>query len=192
MEGDERRQLGHVRERIQLLLDTHLRALPHETLRPCEGDVVIQQGAIAERVMLVLAGELTIEVESGKEAPQVLAIVGAQELIGEMGLVGDNRHSATVRVSRGPAELVAIRADDLLQASLYDSELVMELLALSSARCRRSNQTLALLFTALQALVQEDQLTLERSCADLASQVGTARSAAILLKTLAARLQQKA
>ena len=189
MEGDERRQLMHVRERIQLLLDTHLRTLPHETLHPLEGEVVIRQGAVAERVMLVLAGELTIEVEADDQTPQVLAVVGAQELLGEMGLVGDNHHSATVRVSRGPAELVAINADDLLKASLYDSELVMELLALSSARCRQSNQTLALLLAALQALVRDDQDGLNTICCELTEQIGTARSAATLLQTLASRLE---
>ena len=189
MEGDERRQLTHVRERIQLLLDTHLRTLPYETLHPAEGEVVIRQGAVAERVMLVRAGDLTIEVETDDQSPQVLAVVGAGELLGEMALVGDNHHSATVRVSRGPAELIAINADELLKASLYDSELVMELLALTSARCRQSNHTLALLLTALQALINGDMDGLNGICSEMSEQMGTARSAAALLQTLASRLE---
>ena len=48
-------------------------------------------------------------------------------MAGEMALMGDQTHSATVTVSRCPAELLEVKARDLLQAAVYDSELVMEI-----------------------------------------------------------------
>ena len=59
----------------------------------------------------------------------MIARIGPNELVGEMALIGDEHHSATVTVSSGPAEILVVQADDLLQAAIYDSDLVMELLA---------------------------------------------------------------
>jgi CRP/FNR family cyclic AMP-dependent transcriptional regulator len=184
MEGDDL-QLRHVRERLRLLFDTHLRELQYDTLKPEVGEVVIHEGAEAERVLLVVSGELTVEMQDGSGRPRVLATVGSNELLGEMALIGDYRHSASVRVSHGPAELLSVRADDLLQASLYDSELVMQLLALSSARCRRANGQLSLMLEALDALAQRDRPTLSRCCKTLSSEADRALNrAADLLEGL--------
>ena len=55
--------------------------------------------------------------------PQVIARIGPNELVGEMALIGDEHHSATVTVSSGPAEILVVQADDLrLQAAIYDSD----------------------------------------------------------------------
>ena len=188
MEGEEKQQLNRARERLKLLLTTHLKRLPHETLRPAVGEVVMKQGAPAKTVMLVKMGQLNIEFATTHGPAQVIAVVGRDELLGEMGLVGDNHHSATVRVESGPAELISINADELLQASLFDSELVMELLALSSARCRQTNKTIAILYSALEALATGERSTLATCCEELSHQVGQAETASALLLELAKRL----
>lgn len=184
MTGDQA-ETNRVRERLKVLLSTHLTELEHTILRPELGDVVMEEGAKAERVLLVMAGQLSVEVRDAHGHPQIVAIVGTDDLVGEMGLVGDYRHTATVRVSEGPAELLAVQADDLLKATLFDNELVMELLALSSERCQQSNHHLGLLIEGLEALHDGNAETLEQSCRTLAATAGAPRKAAQLLEQLA-------
>ena len=101
MTGDQA-ETNRVRERLKVLLSTHLTELEHTILRPELGDVVMEEGAKAERVLLVMAGQLSVEVKNAHGHPQIVAIVGTDDLVGEMGLVGDYRHRATVRVNEGP------------------------------------------------------------------------------------------
>ena len=100
----ENRQLSQMRDRMRMLLGTHLATLNHQTLVAAVGDVVIKQDAPAERVLLVRTGELQVERCEAGGTPQVIARIGPDELVGEMALIGDQHHSATVTVSRGPAE----------------------------------------------------------------------------------------
>jgi|TARA_B100000073_G_scaffold236054_1_gene197485 CRP-like cAMP-binding protein len=183
------RQLNKLRDRLRMLLSTHLSALNHTTLKPAIGEVVMEQDTPAERVLVVQAGELRVERTESGGRPQLIATIGPDEMVGEMALIGDQRHSATVTVSRGPAELMALQADDLLQAAIYDSDLVMELLALSSHRCRQTNHHLALLLEGLEALSTRDIPLLHRCCeeldnADEKALSGTAQQLRHLAQTL--------
>ena len=183
MTGDQA-ETNRVRERLKVLLSTHLTELEHTILRPELGDVVMEEGAKAERVLLVMAGQLSVEVKDAHGHPQTVAIVGTDDLVGEMGLVGDYRHRATVRVNEGPAELPAVQADDLLKATLFDNEWVMELLALSSERCQQSNHHLGLLIEGLKT-IHDGNERLEQSCRQPATTAGVPRKATQLLEQLA-------
>ena len=183
MTGDQA-ETNRVRERLKVLLSTHLTELERTILRPELGDVVMEEGAKAERVLLVMAGQLSVEVKDAHGHPQIVAIVGTDDLVGEMGLVGDYRHRATVRVNEGPAELPAVQADDLLKATLFDNEWVMELLALSSERCQQSNHHLGLLIEGLETLHDGNE-RLEQSCRQPATTAGVPRKATQLLEQLA-------
>ena len=185
----ENQQLIQIRDRLRMLLSTHLSTISHQTLTAAVGDVLIQQGAPSVRVLIVQAGELKVERCEPGGTPQVIARIGPDELVGEMALIGDQYHSASVMVSRGPAEILVVKADDLLQASIYDSDLVMELLALSSHRCRQTNHHLALILEGLEALSTRDKPLLERCCEELdksADQAlcGTAEQLRRLARTL--------
>ena len=171
---DERKTepLRKVRVRLPMLVSTHLSAINHRTLRPSVGEVVMQQGALAERVLVVQTGELSVQRTEAGGQPRLIATVGPGEMAGEMALMGDQTHSATVTVSRGPAELLEVSADDLLQAAVYDSELIVELLALSSHRCRETSRHLALILESLDALNQRDHFTLQRCCEELDKEDG--------------------
>jgi CRP-like cAMP-binding protein len=174
-----------------MLLSTHLSALKHTTLKPAIGEVVIQQDTPAERVLVVQAGELRVERTESGGKPQLIATIGPDEMVGEMALIGDQRHSATVTVSRGPAELLVLQADELLQAAIYDSDLVMELLALSSHRCRQTNHHLALLLEGLEALSTKNAHLLQQCCEELDKASDQALSAtAQQLRHLAQTLDQ--
>ena len=185
------RQLDTLRDRLRMLLSTHLSALKHTTLKPAIGEVVIQQDTPAERVLVVQAGELRVERTESGGKPQLIATIGPDEMVGEMALIGDQRHSATVTVSRGPAELLVLQADELLQAAIYDSDLVMELLALSSHRCRQTNHHLALLLEGLEALSTKNAHLLQQCCEELDKASDQALSAtAQQLRHLAQTLDQ--
>ncbi len=189
---DERRigELRKMRDRLPMLVSTHLSAINHRTLHPSVGDVVMQQGTLAERVLVVQSGELSVERTEAGGKPRLLATVGPGEMAGEMALMGDQTHSATVTVSRGPAELLEVKADDLLQAAVYDSDLVIELLALSSHRCRETSRHLALILESLDALSNSDHSTLKQCCEELEKDDGQCLSnSADQLKQLAAKIQ---
>ena len=184
-------QLRKVGMRLPMLVSTHLSAITHRTLRPSVGNVVMQQGSLAERVLVVQAGELSVERTEAGGQPWLIATVGPGEMAGEMALMGDQTHSATVTVSRGPAELLEVKAADLLQAAVYDSDLVIELLALSSHRCRETSRHLALILESLDALSNSDDSRLKQCCKELDKSYGPCLSnSAELLKQLAAKLQQ--
>ena len=183
--------LSVMRDRLRMLLSTHLSTLNHTTLKPAIGEVVIQQDTPAERVLVVKAGELRVERTEPGGRPQLIATIGPDEIVGEMALIGDQRHSATVTVSRAPAELLEVQADDLLQAAIYDSDLVMELLALSSHRCRQTNHHLTLILDGLKALGTGDATLLERCCGELDKSADEALSrTAQQLRRLALTLDQ--
>ena len=184
-------QLRKVGMRLPMLVSTHLSAITHRTLRPSVGDVVMQQGSLAERVLVVQAGELSVERTEAGGQPRLIATVGPGEMAGEMALMGDQTHSATVIVSRGPAELLEVKAADLLQAAVYDSDLVIELLTLSSHRCRETSRHLALILESLDALSNSDHSNLMQCCEELDKSYGPCFSnSAEQLKQLAAKLQQ--
>ena len=185
-------QLSKVRVRLPMLLSTHLSGLGHRTLRPSIGEVVIRQDTPAEHVLVVQAGELCVERTEAGGKPRLIATVSPGEMAGEMALMGDQRHSATVTVSRGPAELLEVKADDLLQAAMYDSDLVMELLALSSHRCRQTSRHLTLILESLEALGNSDKATLKHCCEELDQELDQffLSNAADRLRELSDRIEQ--
>jgi hypothetical protein len=105
-----------------------------------------------------------------------------------MGLSGDNRHCATVRVQNGPAEIIRVNANALLRLALFDGDLALEMLALSSARCRQGNQITMLLLDSIQALSEGNILQLERCINHLQTEAGGFQTAAQQLASIRARL----
>ena len=86
--------------------------------------------------------------------------------------------------------LLALQKADLLQAAIYDSDLLKQLVALSSHRPRQSNH-LALILEGLGALVTEDAPSLERFSKELNQPADEALSSiAKQLKPFAQKLDQ--
>ena len=81
-----------------------------------------------------------------------------------MVLFGDSRYSSSVRVKECPAELLFFDSAELMKFALFNKELVMETLALSSARCHAGNNTMDQLLSGLEALSQGDQEMLNTVC----------------------------
>ncbi len=173
-----------VHPRLSQLLVTHLKELKAESLQFASGDVVIEEQEHADDILLLLSGELSVEIGAQRE----LARIKPGELLGEMGLSGDNRHCATVRVQNGPAEIIRVNADALLRLALFDGDLALEMLALSSARCRQGNQITVLLLDSIQALSEGNILQLERCINHLQTEAGGFQTAAQQLASIRARL----
>jgi CRP-like cAMP-binding protein len=180
MWGDER-QRTVVRERFKLLLDSHHAELAPVPRQAVEGELLLAQGDRARSLLLLTEGRVAIQLRHRDNSPHTLAVLEAEELLGEMGLFGDGHHSADVRVVEGPAQLVEVDSDAVLRAMLFDADLAMELLALLSQRCQHGNAVIGLLLDAIAAASQanaaeltaitETMLPLDHSLATAAEQL---------------------
>jgi CRP-like cAMP-binding protein len=173
-----------VHPRLNQLLVTHLKELNAESQIYDSGDVVIEEQQHADDILLLQSGELSVEIGAQRE----LARIKPGELLGEMGLSGDNRHCATVRVLHGPAKIIRVNADALLRLALFDGDLALEMLALSSARCRQGNQLTTLLLDSIQALSEGNTLHLQQCINNLQAEAGGFQTAAKQLTNINSRL----
>ena len=175
-----------VRERLKILLSTYQKELKVSPIQVETGETVIEQGGEADAVVLLKHGTLVVELKTEGEAPRRIATVEPGEILGEMGLFGDNRYSASIRVKEGPAELLFFDSASLMKFALFDSELVMAILALSSDRCRTGNHLIELLLGGLQALSDANQETINAICQDLEQESEAMKKAAEQIKLLSA------
>ena len=86
---------------------------------------------------------------------------------GEVGFFANGKHYADFRVVKGHAELLAIQGEALLQAMLFDTDLVVEMLSLVSERCRRGNQVIAMLLSGINAMHDDCPERIEKSMTEL-------------------------
>ena len=175
-----------VRERLKILLSTYQKELKVSPIQAETGETVIEQGGEADAVVLLKHGTLVVELKTEGEAPRQIATVEPGEILGEMGLFGDNRYSASVRVKEGPAELLFFDSASLMKFALFDSELVMAILALSSDRCRTGNHLIELLLGGLQALNETNQEKIDAICQELEQESEAMKKAAEQIKLLSA------
>ena len=173
-----------VHPRLSQLLVTHLKELKAESLQFASGDVVIEEQEHADDILLLLSGELSIEIGAQRE----LARIKPGEIVGEMGLFGNNRYCATVRVHSGPAEIIRVNSDALLRLALFDADLALEILALSSTRCKQGNQLNMLLLNSIQALNEGNESQLQKCLTQLETQAGGFQAAAQQLASINRRL----
>jgi len=175
-----------VQSRLSQLLVTHLKELKATSQCYGSGDVVMEEQTSADEILLVVLGELSVEIGQQRE----LARIKPGEILGEMGLSGNNRHCATVRVHGGPAEIIRVNADALLRLALFDGDLALEMLALSSARCRQGNQLITLLLDSIQALSEGNAREFQTCLEHLQTEAGCFRAAAKQLAGIEQRCHQ--
>lgn len=160
-------QRNLVRERMKLLLAAHNSEIVPVDIRAQPGELLLRQGAPAEQVLLLTQGTVAIQVRQSDGQPHTLAVVEAEELLGEMGLFGDGVHSADVQVLDAPAQLLAVDSNQLLKAMLFDADLSIELLNLISQRCLQGNELVGLLLDGIKAAHSGDGDLLVRTCSAL-------------------------
>ena len=162
-------QLQRVRERLKLLLATHTNELHPTTVHAKPGELLLKQDAAAKHLLLLTQGKVAIQIRHQGQVPHTLAVLEAEALLGEMGLFGDGTHCADVRVIDGPAELLQIDGNDLLQAMIYDSELLIELLSLMCKRVHNANKLITLLLDGINGACKGDDVLLDKALQDLKS-----------------------
>ena len=160
MWGDEP-QLQAFRERLKLLLVAHQQELNPEQVVAAEGDILFRQGDSMETLLLLNHGRIAVDIHNGTEIHR-LAEVEAVELLGEVGFFANGKHYADFRVVGRASELLAIQGQEMLQAMLFDSDLVVEMLSLVSERCRRGNQVIAMLLSGIEAVHDDSQERIEQ------------------------------
>ena len=175
-----------VRERLKMLLHTYQKELKVNPVQAETGDTVIKQGEKADAVVLLKHGLLVVELKTEGEAPRQIATIKPGEILGEMGLFGDNRYSASILVKEGPARLLFFDSASLMKFALFDSELVMAILSLSSDRCRTGNHLIELLLSGLKALSDGNQKKIDVICLELEQESEAMKKAAEQIKLLSA------
>ena len=75
-----------VRERMKLLLEAHDSEIEPVELTAEPGELLLRQGEPAKRILLLTEGSVAIQVRQSDGLSHTLAIVEAEELLGEMGL----------------------------------------------------------------------------------------------------------
>lgn len=111
------------------------------TLEP--GQLVFSEGEPSERVALLLEGEVEVFRDlGGREV--VLGVVGAGEIVGEMGVLEGRRRAASVR-ARTRLRIRFLGREEFVARVSRDPELARELLLRLSERLRRADDRLAAL-----------------------------------------------
>ncbi len=104
------------------------------------GDVLIREGDAGDALFVVLDGELAVTKRSGKvDVP--LAVVGPGEVQGELAVLEGRPRTATVRAV-GPATLLRLRRDALLDVLGRQPELALSLLRTTAGRLRSTESLL--------------------------------------------------
>ena len=98
-----------------------------------KGDVIWHAGDDATELLVLLSGELEVWGTGPDEAPLLLGHVGPGECVGEMGVVLDERRSATVVCGR-PTRVLALDRTDFRDAVRTDAGTLMRLTELLSRR----------------------------------------------------------
>ena len=158
-----------INRRLRNLLQTHLKQLEPELLHPEPNAVLIEQGDVADSLLLLQQGRLTIEIHQNGNPSRTIAEVGEGAVLGEMALfgIGETRHSARVRVVGVSTELLRFSREALQSSILFDAELAAEMLLISSERCRNSNLMINLLLDGIDATARGDASALASICSEL-------------------------
>ena len=175
-----------INRRLRNLLQTHLKLLDPELLHPDPDAVLIEQGQIADSLLLVQQGRLAVEIQQIGHASRVIAEVGAGAVLGEMALfgIGEPRHGARVRVLDASTEILRFSREALHGAVLFDAELAAEMLLMSSERCRNSNRMINLLLDGIDATTRGDASALTHICSSLRNGPDSMGEAAAQLEQL--------
>jgi CRP-like cAMP-binding protein len=88
-----------------------------------QGDVIFRENTLGDRMYVVLGGEIEIQVDPrilGEQVPEgsepvPIAVIRRGQVFGEVALVDQGVRSASAVCRRGPAQLLVIPREELLQ-----------------------------------------------------------------------------
>jgi CRP/FNR family cyclic AMP-dependent transcriptional regulator len=86
------------------------------------GATIILAGGVTDSLYIVISGRLKVMISDDEGREVILAIIGAGEYFGEMGMIDDSPRSASV-VSLEPCELLSLSKRDFKKCLLENSEM---------------------------------------------------------------------
>ncbi len=78
-----------------------------------KGDVLVRQGEAASQLFVILKGMARVKTEHGGKTLKIVEL-GAGQLVGEMALVENGVHLATVEVTETPTKALVFDVDEFL------------------------------------------------------------------------------
>ena len=136
------------------IADKQLQALARacQVIRLAPGERLFEQNETGDAAYLILEGTIDIEVAT-ETGPSIVAKVGAGELVGEIAAFSDRKRNAAV-LSLSGAELLRIGREAIFDLMQRDPSCAMNVIAELGGRLDRSNNSVAVMSQAAQALAK--------------------------------------
>ena len=90
-----------------------------------DGEVLFRAGAATDSAYVVMSGE--VEVFADEPVGEPLVVLGENQLIGEMGVIGNSPRSATLK-ARGEVRSLRIASDDFLHLMTENPEIALDVM----------------------------------------------------------------
>jgi sigma-B regulation protein RsbU (phosphoserine phosphatase) len=152
------------------IADKQLQALARacQVIRLAPGERLFEQNETGDAAYLILEGTIDIEVAT-ETGPSIVAKVSAGELVGEIAAFSDRKRNAAVLSLTG-AQLLRIGREAIFDLMQRDPSCAMNVIAELGGRLDRSNNSVAVMSQAAQALAkgsfEPDMLSALRHGAD--------------------------
>lgn len=112
-------------------------------------EILFDQGDPSDSAYLVMSGDIEVLAGSGDDV-MVASVLGANELVGEMGVLGNAPRSATIR-ARGQVVALRIEADMFLDLLAENPDVALDVMRQLSDKLARSHRQFEQLQTKLQS-----------------------------------------
>jgi CRP-like cAMP-binding protein len=103
-----------------------------------DAEILFKQGDPSDSTYLVLLGEMEVLAGSDYD-PVVAGVLGANELVGEMGVLANAPRSATIR-ARGAVRALRIEADTFLELLAENPGVALDVMRQLSGKLARSHR----------------------------------------------------
>jgi CRP-like cAMP-binding protein len=103
-----------------------------------DAEILFKQGDPSDSTYLVLLGEMEVLAGSDDD-PVVAGVLGANELVGEMGVLANAPRSATIR-ARGAVRALRIEADTFLELLAENPGVALDVMRQLSGKLARSHR----------------------------------------------------
>lgn len=103
-----------------------------------DGEILFKQGDPSDSTYLVLLGEMEVLAGSDDD-PVVAGVLGANDLVGEMGVLAHAPRSATIR-ARGAVQALRIEADTFLELLAENPGVALDVMRQLSGKLARSHR----------------------------------------------------
>jgi CRP-like cAMP-binding protein len=116
-----------------------------------DGMTLCRQGDAADAAYLIIEGEADIVLEGGPAGPITVATLGANEIVGEMGIIGDAPRNATVR-AKGRLVCLRIAKDPFMRMVREFPNMAVSIMRELAQRLDAANHQLRGALTEVQRL----------------------------------------